>query len=80
MMADLENIVNKLDQQLECKGVILYGANGNFCSGGDLNMVKRMNNPEMGYAMAIYMGYILEKLKNLPMITVAFIEGSGNKL
>ncbi|XP_025408031.1 ethylmalonyl-CoA decarboxylase-like isoform X2 [Sipha flava] len=77
MMLDLEKIVNKLDQQIECKGVILYGADGNFCSGGDLNMMKQMNNPEMGYAMATYMNNILDKFKKLPMITVAFIEGSG---
>lgn len=78
MMFELEEIVNKLeDLKTECKGVIIYGANENFCSGGDLNMVKKMNKPEMGFAMATYMNHILEKFKKLPLITVAYIEGSG---
>lgn len=80
MMRDLEEVVNRLDQRADCKGVILHGADGNFCSGGDTNVARQMMNPEIGYAMAIYMNHILEKFKNLPMITVAFIEGSGNAL
>lgn len=78
-MFELEEIINKLeDFQIECKGVILYGADGNFCSGGDLNMARKMNNAEMGFAMATYMNHILEKFKRLPLITVAYIEGFGN--
>lgn len=80
MMFDLEKIVDKLDQQVKYKGVIMHGSDGHFCSGGDKNVAKQMMKPETGYAMAIYMNYILKKFKNLPMITVAFIEGSGNKL
>lgn len=78
MMTDLDEIVDKLDQWTEGKGVILYGADGNFCSGGDLNFAKQINNPELGYAMAVYMNHVLEKFKNLLMITVAYIEGTGN--
>lgn len=77
MMMDLEEIVEKLDQWVEGKGVILHGANGNFCSGGDLNFAKKINNPELGYAMATYMNYILEKFRKLNMITVAYIDGTG---
>jgi len=80
MMFNLDEIVDELDQWTECKGAILYGKGGNFCSGGDLNMVKRMANPELGNAMAIYMNHTLEKLRKLPVITVAYIEGSGDLL
>lgn len=80
MMVDLDEIVDKLDQWTDCKGAILYGTDGNFCSGGDLNMVKRIANPVLGYAMATYMNHILEKFKNLPIVTVAYIEGFGNLL
>lgn len=77
MMIELDEIVNKLDQWIDCKGVILHGADGNFCSGGDLNLAKRLNNPERAYAMATFMNNVLEKLRKLPMITVAYIEGTG---
>lgn len=79
MMIDLDEIVDKLDSySAEYKGVILYGADGNFCAGGDLKMTKQTHNPDIGYAMATYMGHVLEKFKSLPMITVAYIDGSGN--
>ncbi|VVC30838.1 Crotonase superfamily,ClpP/crotonase-like domain [Cinara cedri] len=78
MMIDLNDIIDKLeDHMAEYKGVILYGANGNFCAGGDLKLTKKMHNPDIGYAMSTYIGYVLEKFRNLPMITVAYIDGSG---
>lgn len=77
-MVDLDEIVDKLERWTEGKGVILYGAAENFCSGGDLNFANQINNPELGYAMSTYMNHVLEKFKKLPMITVAYIEGTGN--
>lgn len=78
MMIDLDEVVDKLEQYTECKGAILYGANGSFCSGGDLNVAKQMSDQKVGFAMATHMNHVLEKLKNLPIITVAFIEGPGS--
>lgn len=78
MMSDLDEITDKLYQWTECKGAILYGADGNFCSGGDLKFAKKINNPSSGYAMSVYMGHILNKFKKLPIITVAYINGTGN--
>lgn len=80
MMIDLDDIVDRLldDHSAKYKGVILYGAGGNFCAGGDLKMTKQKHNSEIGNAMAMYMGHVLDKFKNLPMITVAYIDGSGN--
>jgi len=77
-MSDLDKITEKLEQWTECKGAIMYGIDGNFCSGGDLKLEKKMNNPSNGYAMTIYMSHILDKLKKLPIITVAYIDGYGN--
>lgn len=80
MMNDLDEIVDRLldDYSAEYKGVILYGADGNFCAGGDLKMTKQKNSSEIANAMATYMGHVLDKFKNLPMVTVAYIDGSGN--
>jgi len=78
MMFDLDEVLDELDQWTEYKGAILYGAGENFCAGGDLNMAKRISTPDLGNALATYMSHVLEKLQNLPVITVAYIEGSGN--
>lgn len=78
MMSDLEEITEKLSQWTDCKGAIVYGADGNFCSGGDLSMAKKINNPLSGYAMNIYIGHVINKFKRLPIITVAYIEGAGS--
>jgi len=77
MMMDLEKVVDKLDQWTEGKGVILHGSDGNFCSGGDLNITKHIGTPEIGYAVSTYMNHILEKFRKLPMISVAYIDGTG---
>ncbi|XP_022174078.1 ethylmalonyl-CoA decarboxylase-like [Myzus persicae] len=77
MMSDLDEITDKLYQWTECKGAIVYGTGGNFCSGGDLKMAKKMNNEKNGYAMSVYMGHILDKFKKLPIISVAYIDGTG---
>ncbi|XP_060847194.1 ethylmalonyl-CoA decarboxylase-like isoform X3 [Rhopalosiphum padi] len=72
-----DEITEKLSQWTDCKGAIMYGADGNFCSGGDLKMAKKINNAFYGYAMSIYVGHILDKFKKLPIITVAYIDGTG---
>nr|CAD7460084.1 unnamed protein product [Timema tahoe] len=59
------------------KGVLLYGSNGMFCSGGDLDMVRQISNPDDGYRMASFMQHLLDRLQKLPIISLALIEGSG---
>nr|CAD7443467.1 unnamed protein product [Timema bartmani] len=77
MMADLEDSVNTLERWSQGKGVILYGSNGMFCSGGDLDMVRQISNPDDGYRMASFMQHLLDRLQKLPIISLALIEGSG---
>lgn len=77
MMSDLLDIVDDLYSWQEGKGVILYGHNGFFCSGGDLVSVKELANYEDGLKMATFMQYILGRFQSLPMITMAFIQGKA---
>ncbi|VVC33982.1 ClpP/crotonase-like domain,Insect odorant-binding protein A10/Ejaculatory bulb-specific protein 3 [Cinara cedri] len=80
MMIDLGKIVDKLDDySADYKGIILYGSNGNVCSGSDMKIKKEMHNPVMGYAMSTYMEYVLNKFRSLPMTTIAYIDGSAYK-
>ncbi|XP_018908770.1 ethylmalonyl-CoA decarboxylase isoform X2 [Bemisia tabaci] len=77
MMVDFYHIVEDLEQWTDGKGIILSGAGGTFCSGGDLDVVRQIANPESGFKMASLMHYTLNKLKNLPLISVCFISGAG---
>ena len=54
---------------------MLYGENGFFSSGGDLNTVRQIGNQEGGHKMITLMQHNLDRLQSLPLITVAYIEG-----
>lgn len=77
MMVELESAITKLEEWGTGKGVIIYGSDHNFCSGGDLEFAQKTGTCKGGYKMATFMQNILGRLQNLLMITVAFIEGSG---
>lgn len=55
--------------------MIIYGADGFFCSGGDMHTVKDIANQEDGEAMCALMQDNLMRLQSLPIISVALIEG-----
>ncbi|VDM27645.1 unnamed protein product [Toxocara canis] len=75
MFTQLEDIVNELEAWKTGRVVIVQGAKGSFCSGGDLRMMKKVANPVDGYMMNRYMGGILRKLRSTEVITVARVEG-----
>lgn len=57
--------------------MIIYGANGFFCSGGDLNTVRSIDNSEGGRRMAILMHETFSRLQSLPLLSVAVIQGKA---
>lgn len=77
MMVQLEEAVSKLETWTKGKGLLVYGAEDNFCSGGDLNFAQETGTPEGGYKMATFMQNVLTRLQRLPMISAAFIDGFG---
>ncbi|XP_069693644.1 ethylmalonyl-CoA decarboxylase-like isoform X1 [Periplaneta americana] len=77
MMVDFESAINTLENWSSGKGLIIYGHGNTFCSGGDLNMARLLSNPDDGFSMAIFMQKVLHRLENLPLISVALIEGTG---
>lgn len=46
-MVDLEERVSQLESWTDCKGLIVQGAAGTFCSGSDLNAVRAISNPQV---------------------------------
>lgn len=77
MMVDLDSAVSQLESWKTAKGLLIMGVENNFCSGGDLDFAEKTATAEGGYKMAKFMQNILIRLQQLPLISVAFIEGFG---
>ncbi|KAK3089096.1 hypothetical protein FSP39_000721 [Pinctada imbricata] len=75
MMCDLADVVTELESWSSGKGVIVHGAGRTFCSGGDLNFVKQIFSHEEGLEMSEFMHNVMTRLYNLPLISVALLEG-----
>lgn len=78
MMVELEKIVTELEKWDGGKGVIVYGQGDAFCSGGDLDFVKRIASPELGGQMSLFMQHTLHRFTNLPLISAAFVRGAAH--
>ena len=76
-MVQLWNCVNVLSEWKEGKGIILNSVGDIFCSGGDLNTVRQISNPHDGYKMATLMHQTLTRLHQLPLVSVALIQGKA---
>ena len=78
MMAALKGVVNELEAWEQGKAVILRGYGDTFCSGGDLNAVmKEIGTPEEGRMMCEYMQETLTRFMELPLISVAALNGKS---
>lgn len=77
MMVELHHIVNELEEWKEGKGIILHSVGEMFCSGGDLNTVKQISNHDDGYRMSTLMHHTLTRLHQLPLVSVALVQGKA---
>ncbi|XP_005098740.1 ethylmalonyl-CoA decarboxylase [Aplysia californica] len=73
MMVDMADCVGELELWKEGKGLIMCGEGGNLCSGGDLTFVRKALH--YGEEMAAYQHDTLTRLLNLPLISVALVQG-----
>ena len=73
-MVDLYNHINDLEQWKTGKGVVLSGVGGTFCSGGDLETIFKLDKNH-AEAMCMFMHTITTRLFNLPLVSVAAIDG-----
>lgn len=74
-MVQLHDAVRELESWKHGKGLVLHSSEGFFCSGGDLDMMKMLDSPEQGAEMATIMHSALRGLQDLPLISVALIQG-----
>ena len=77
MMGDLNDIIHELESWQEGKGIILKGECGTFCSGGDFDTINNILTNQLGYEMSRFMGQNLQRFSQLPMISVALVEGTA---
>lgn len=75
MMLQLADAVGSLEQRPHIKAVVLCGANSFFCSGANLVSMKSLTTSNEGRQMSSLMQDTLTRLANLPVITVALVEG-----
>lgn len=75
MIVDLVEIISELEKWKSGKGLFLHGTSHTFCSGGDLKTVRALGNSISGEKMSSVMQTTLTKLLNLPLLSVAFVEG-----
>uniref|UniRef100_A0A915B1V8 Ethylmalonyl-CoA decarboxylase n=2 Tax=Parascaris TaxID=6254 RepID=A0A915B1V8_PARUN len=75
MFVQLSDILDELEEWKAGRVVIVEGAKGSFCSGGDLHMMRKISNPFDGHTMNIFVGDILRRLRSTEVITVARVEG-----
>ena len=64
MMMDLSSVTHELSVWRSGVGVVLKGAGKHFCSGGDLNLARRIANPKDGLDMATHMHAVLTQVSN----------------
>ena len=72
-MIDMADRIAYLEKWKAGKGLILMGTEGNFCSGGDLNFVRKALH--YGTEMAAFQHNTLSRLLNLPLVSVALLQG-----
>ncbi|RUS82763.1 hypothetical protein EGW08_009463 [Elysia chlorotica] len=73
MMVDMADKVSELEEWHEGKALIMRGVDGNLCTGGDLTFVRKALH--YGEEMAAYQHDTLTRLLNLPLISVALVQG-----
>ncbi len=83
MMLELEDAFVKLRDDASCRVLVLRGAGGHFCAGGDLDAMANMPpRPDAGKIDPLVPAYrqfgnALMALNHLPQATVAVVEGSA---
>eukprot|EP00794_Sanderia_malayensis_P015918 gene15918-17519_t len=76
MMVRMKDIVEELERWKMGKAVVLRGHGDTFCSGGDLTAVmKEIGTPEEGRMMCEYMQEMLTRFMELPLVSVAALNG-----
>ncbi|MFT5684408.1 MAG: ethylmalonyl-CoA/methylmalonyl-CoA decarboxylase [Myxococcota bacterium] len=76
MMADLAEVVGRLEAQKDLSVVVIRGEGAAFCAGGDLRAVREhLLTPEAGAGMCDFMTAALDALAALPVVCIGAVTG-----
>lgn len=75
MIAQLTDVLDELHRWPQGRIVIIRGRKHAFCSGFDLVSARASGNHTYGSYLAQVMQYNLKRLQELPMLSIAYIEG-----
>ena len=76
--AELRDTFHKLQYADDIKAVVVTGAGGNFCSGGDVHdIIGQLTNMDMGGLLAFtrMTGNLIKEMRNCPQPIIAAVEG-----
>ncbi|QFK70882.1 enoyl-CoA hydratase/isomerase family protein [Pradoshia sp. D12] len=71
----LEESIEQVKTDGNCKAMVITGTGNVFCSGGDLKVFHLLDNQKDAYQMLSRMGEILYKIATLPKPVFAFLNG-----
>ncbi|CAM9989279.1 unnamed protein product [Scytosiphon promiscuus] len=78
MMAQLADAVDELERWDTGVALVVHGAGGSFCAGADLSMAREhLITGTDGRVMCALMSDTLTRLRSLPLISVAAIDGAA---
>jgi len=76
MMADLADAASALEADASVGALIVTGAPGAFCAGGDLSAVRTtLMQPGAGAGMCAFMTDTLDRISALPVVIFAAVDG-----
>lgn len=77
MMAELIDAIERLEEWKTGKGVLIHGAGVGFCSGGDLDFIRKSESSTLGSDLSRILTGALHRLSALPIVSVAYVHGFG---
>ena len=82
LLNDIKDTVKSVHNDRSIRGIIFRGKGGNFCSGADLDGIKKIassgkNARNLAINMSMTAGSTFEVINKSPQITISVVEGSS---
>ena len=74
-MDELSQVIQRLKTDNQIRVLLVGGEGKAFISGADLGLVSRLDTSEEGERLAATMGETLAEMRELPLLTIAMIDG-----
>jgi enoyl-CoA hydratase/carnithine racemase len=75
MMLELEDAFASVRDDLSCRVLVLRGAGGHFCAGGDVKNMRQRSSAADGQVRVGLLNRAVLRLVNFPLPTIAMVDG-----